>query len=85
MRTTLVNPARSGAADVLVRVGCYCRISSDPNDKREGGNRRRQDTAALCEVKGWQVAGVYIDSGADVTTSIIGRKTGKTHHRLRLH
>lgn len=45
-----------------VRAACYCRISSDPNDKREGVTRQREDTAALCEVKGWQVAGVYVDN-----------------------
>ena len=46
----------------LVRAGCYCRISSDPNDKREGVDRQREDTAALCEVEGWTVAGVYVDN-----------------------
>ncbi|WP_264000744.1 hypothetical protein [Mycobacterium intermedium] len=35
-----------------VRAACYCRISSDPRDKREGVDRQREDTAALCEVKG---------------------------------
>lgn len=45
-----------------IRAACYCRISSDPNDKREGVARQREDTAALCEVKGWEVAGVYIDN-----------------------
>ncbi len=46
----------------VIRAGCYCRISSDPNDKREGVNRQRDDTAALCEVKGWTVAGLYVDN-----------------------
>jgi DNA invertase Pin-like site-specific DNA recombinase len=45
-----------------VRAACYCRISSDPKDKREGVDRQRDDTAALCEVKGWQVADVYVDN-----------------------
>jgi DNA invertase Pin-like site-specific DNA recombinase len=45
-----------------IRAACYCRISSDPKDKREGVTRQREDTAALCEVKGWQVAEVYIDN-----------------------
>lgn len=48
--------------DRLVRAACYCRISSDPNDKREGVERQREDTAALCELKVWQIAGVYIDN-----------------------
>lgn len=45
-----------------IRAGCYCRISSDPDDKREGVNRQREDTAALCEIKGWDIAAVYIDN-----------------------
>jgi DNA invertase Pin-like site-specific DNA recombinase len=48
-------------AKALVRAGCYCRISSDPDDKREGTQRQREDTAALCEVKEWTVAGYYVD------------------------
>ncbi|MDO3403427.1 recombinase family protein [Mycolicibacterium neoaurum] len=49
------------APDTQVRAGCYCRISSDPNDKREGVDRQRTDTTALCEVKGWTPAAFYID------------------------
>ena len=45
-----------------VRAGCYCRISSYPHDKREGVDRQREDTTALCEVKGWTPAGFYIDN-----------------------
>ena len=44
------------------RAACYCRISSDPKDKREGVDRQREDTAALCELKGWRVTDVYIDN-----------------------
>jgi DNA invertase Pin-like site-specific DNA recombinase len=44
-----------------VRAGCYLRISSDPDDKREGTARQRADTAALCEVQGWTIADVYAD------------------------
>lgn len=51
----------STAAKPQFRAGCYCRISSDPDDKREGTQRQRQDTAALCEVQGWAVAEYYID------------------------
>jgi DNA invertase Pin-like site-specific DNA recombinase len=46
----------------LIRAGCYCRISADPKDKREGVGRQREDTTALCEVKGWTPAGFYIDN-----------------------
>jgi DNA invertase Pin-like site-specific DNA recombinase len=45
-----------------VRAACYCRISSDPKDKREGVDRQREDTTALCEVKGWTPVGFYIDN-----------------------
>jgi DNA invertase Pin-like site-specific DNA recombinase len=46
----------------LIRAGCYCRISSDPNDRREGVQRQRDDTTALCEIKDWTPAGFYIDN-----------------------
>jgi DNA invertase Pin-like site-specific DNA recombinase len=45
-----------------IRAGRYCRISSDPKDKREGVDRQREDTSALCELKGWQAVGFYIDN-----------------------
>ena len=51
-----------------IRAGCYCRISSDPNDKRQGVERQREDTAVLCEVEGWQVAGVYVDNDRSAST-----------------
>jgi len=44
-----------------VRAGCYCRISSDPEDKREGTQRQREDTAVMCEVNGWTPVGYYVD------------------------
>src|SRR5213595_2833435 len=50
------------APKTQVRAACYCRISSDPLDKREGVERQREDTTALCEVKEWQVAGYYVDN-----------------------
>ncbi|WP_046317824.1 recombinase family protein [Mycobacterium sp. UM_Kg1] len=50
-----------------VRAGCYLRISSDPRDKRAGVARQREDTAALCELKGWAVAELYCDN--DVSAS----------------
>jgi DNA invertase Pin-like site-specific DNA recombinase len=46
----------------VTRAGCYCRISSDPNDEREGVDRQREDTTALCEIKDWTPAGFYIDN-----------------------
>jgi DNA invertase Pin-like site-specific DNA recombinase len=44
-----------------VRAGCYLRISSDPDDERDGVDRQKEDTTALCEVQGWTVAGFYED------------------------
>jgi len=52
----------STAPKTPLRAGCYCRISSDPNDEREGVDRQREDTTTLCEVKGWKPAGFYIDN-----------------------
>lgn len=45
-----------------LRAGCYCRISSDPKDKRQGVDRQRQDTADICEMNGWAVAEFYVDN-----------------------
>jgi DNA invertase Pin-like site-specific DNA recombinase len=45
-----------------MRAGCYCRISSDPDDKREGVDRQRKDTTALCELKGWSPVDFYVDN-----------------------
>lgn len=45
-----------------IRAGCYLRISSDPDDKRQGVARQRQDTTTLCEVKGWTAARFYEDN-----------------------
>lgn len=45
-----------------VRAGCYCRISSDPKDKREGVDRQREDTAVMCEINGWTPVGYYVDN-----------------------
>jgi DNA invertase Pin-like site-specific DNA recombinase len=45
-----------------VRAGCYLRISSDPNDKKQGVQRQREDTAALCEIQGWTLADYYEDN-----------------------
>ncbi|EIT90884.1 recombinase family protein [Mycobacteroides abscessus] len=51
-----------GGTQQRVRAGCYLRISSDPRDRREGVDRQREDTSALCEVKGWEAARYYIDN-----------------------
>jgi DNA invertase Pin-like site-specific DNA recombinase len=45
-----------------VRAGCYLRISSDPKDKRQGVDRQKEDTTALCEIKEWIPAGFYEDN-----------------------
>src|SRR5262245_32678430 len=44
-----------------VRAACYCRISSDPKDKREGTARQREDTADICTINGWIAADFYVD------------------------
>jgi DNA invertase Pin-like site-specific DNA recombinase len=45
-----------------VRAGCYCRISSDPSDKRQGVDRQREDTTVMCEVQGWTPVDFYEDN-----------------------
>ncbi|MCU1615950.1 MAG: Recombinase [Frankiales bacterium] len=45
-----------------VRAACYCRISSDPNDKREGVTRQREDTADICAINGWTPVDYYVDN-----------------------
>lgn len=49
-------------ASPQLRAACYCRISSDPDDKKEGVDRQREDTAMLCELKGWTIVDVYVDN-----------------------
>lgn len=36
-----------------IRAACYLRISSDPDDKRAGVTRQKEDTATMCEVLSW--------------------------------
>src|SRR4051794_25185585 len=55
------------AAKDQLRAACYCRTSSDPNDKREGVDRQRDDTTDICALNGWQAVGYYIDN--DVSAS----------------
>jgi DNA invertase Pin-like site-specific DNA recombinase len=45
-----------------LRAACYLRISSDPDDKRQGVDRQREDCTALCEAKGWRPEGFYVDN-----------------------
>ena len=51
-----------------VRAACYCRISSDPRDKRQGVTRQKEDTAVLCEVNGWAVTDFYVDNDVSATS-----------------
>ena len=60
--------AGTESAKSQVRAACYCRISSDPHDRREGVTRQREDTSALCEIKGWAVAGFYVDNDRSATS-----------------
>jgi DNA invertase Pin-like site-specific DNA recombinase len=63
----------------MIRAACYCRISSDPDDKREGVQRQREDTTALCEVKGWTPAGFYVDNDRSASN---GKKREKWEELL---
>lgn len=48
--------------DQQIRAACYCRISSDKDDKRDGVTRQKDDTKDLCDLKGWTVVDHYIDN-----------------------
>ena len=62
METTLNSVSGINPTESPTRAGGYLRISSDPNDKRQGVTRQRADVSALCELKGWTVAGFYVDN-----------------------
>jgi len=57
------------SASHKVKAASYYSISSLPNDKREGVTRQREDTAALCEIKGWQVIDYYVDNDRSASNS----------------
>jgi DNA invertase Pin-like site-specific DNA recombinase len=53
----------ANTATPQIRAACYLRISSDPQDKRTGVDRQRDDTALICEVQGWTpVHPPYVDN-----------------------
>jgi DNA invertase Pin-like site-specific DNA recombinase len=45
-----------------LKVGIYGRISEDPRQKEAGVKRQEQDGRALCAMRGWEVADVYVDN-----------------------
>jgi DNA invertase Pin-like site-specific DNA recombinase len=51
-----------------VKVGCYCRISSDPADKRAGVDRQREDTTDICAINGWTPVDYYVDNDRSATS-----------------
>ncbi|MGO9036261.1 recombinase family protein [Mycobacterium sp.] len=57
-----------GTPGTIVRAGRYCRISSDPRERRAGVDRQAEDTAALCDVKGWEAAGLYVDNDTSASS-----------------
>jgi DNA invertase Pin-like site-specific DNA recombinase len=61
LKYTLIVTATLETLTPLVRAACYCRISSDPNDKKQGTKRQREDTAIMCEVNGWTPIDYYVD------------------------
>jgi site-specific DNA recombinase len=44
------------------RAAVYCRISSDPKELRWGVNRQEEDGRRFAELRGWDVARVYVDN-----------------------
>lgn len=51
-----------------IRAGIYCRISKDRSGLGLGVERQQEDCAALCERRGWTVAGVYVDNDVSAST-----------------
>src|SRR4051812_45827223 len=37
-----------------MKVGCYVRISEDPDDTQAGVDRQWKDTSALAQLRGWE-------------------------------
>lgn len=70
MQSTLHGMAQTESADTKVRAGCYLRISYDPDDKRQGVDRQKQDTTTLCEVKVWTPVEFYIDNDRSASSGV---------------
>lgn len=47
---------------VTLRVGIYCRISEDPREQEAGVKRQEKDGRALCALRSYEVANVYVDN-----------------------
>jgi DNA invertase Pin-like site-specific DNA recombinase len=46
----------------MTRAAIYCRISSDPDDSREGVDRQRADCLKIAADRGWTVIDEYVDN-----------------------
>lgn len=64
------------ASGAVIAAALYCRISRDAERRGLGVARQEQDLLALCERKGWDVQGVYVDN--DISAA---RKVGVTAAR----
>ena len=60
MRTTTAQASTTTLSPV--RAAIYVRISQDRAGAGLGIARQEDDCRALCERKGWQVAGIYADN-----------------------
>lgn len=54
----------------MTRSGIYARISSDRGGTGLGVRRQEEDCRALCETRGWNVAGVFIDNDTSAYKSV---------------
>jgi site-specific DNA recombinase len=66
----------------MTRAAIYCRISSDPDDRREGVERQRQDCLEIAARRGWTVTPEreYIDNNRSAAKSTKKER----EHYLRL-
>lgn len=50
-----------------MRAAIYCRISDDREGRGLGVARQETDCRALCEARGWEITGIYVDN--DISAS----------------
>lgn len=81
-RLRAISDGTSGETRAVVRVIIYCRISSDPNERKAGVNRQENEGRALCEQLSattselWHVVEVVVDNDR---SNSIARKREREH------
>lgn len=63
-----------------VRAAIYARISSDPTGGEAGVGRQQEDAIALCERRGWEIVGTFVDN--DASASKYSKKSRPAYKNL---